>query len=358
MTFNTFDDASSDSNIYFTILMIPVFSALVVGLAAICAKLTRKSLEDLAESNCHLDYKDRDARITAGVLAYMIDTLHSSQEPHVEIADEGQVVAIVPHRTGWESFLVGAKFLIKSNEEDTKSRAPWWYATDVLGHKDFCEKMQCIIVKADAKKGPNGERANQAAIDEGNEKIRSKENLYVYPTGNWAKLGQPEPPMIFNGAAEHAIDNNIPMPVVRLDGFKSLTNSFFSEKTRNSSFYRTVISGLIPNDVRLRVCPKIDFHLKEENQHLSREEKIRGINATLYAYARYTKDLSEAELQEIDREVAEGRHLESYDNRAKRFQLSRTIKKATQELEELREEAKKIESKTDEAMQTTVAGLM
>lgn len=361
MTYNTFDDASSDSNIYFTILMIPVFSALVIGLAAACGKFARAKFDDLAESNCDLDYKDREARITAGVLGFIMHTLHTKQEPHTEIAEPGQIVVVLDHNTVIDSFLVGDLFRFKTHENDTKARAPWWYATDIFGQKDFLEKMQCIPVKANAKRGPNGERANQAAIDEGNRHIRNGDDLFIYPTGNWADVDEnAERFMIRDGAAEHAIDNNKPLWVLRLSGLTSLTHSFFSESTRNAKWYRALATAILPNDAKVHVLSKIEVHLKEENQHLGREALIRLINAELDC-ARLTPPgkFTDANIQGINRDIAAGKHLDIYDNRAMRDKISRNIKNLTKELEALREEGKQLESTTDkEAMLTITAASM
>lgn len=91
------DDSVSSA---YTILL------LLAALAAVTYAIAR-----FAESNNRLNYENRFARIIAGLLLVMTRMMHT-KSGDLEITNaekESKLIAVGPHRTGWEAVVLASK---------------------------------------------------------------------------------------------------------------------------------------------------------------------------------------------------------------------------------------------------------
>lgn len=311
--------AESESSAYTTLFLL---SGLAVATYA---------LAKLAESSNRLNYESSFARIIAGFLILIMNMLHT-RSGDLEITNtENKLIAIGPHRTSWEAFVVASKI---------KGTPPRFFATDsfnsVPGVASFMKMFKAIPVEANATKGDNGRSSNVSALEHASKTLTEKGCVALFPQGNFAKLGE-EPPRVYTGAAKLALMNKVPIHVIRLDGFWCLQNVLIPQFIRNSAYYRAFLSGLHMNNVRTTLCCDIDFHLKPESALLSDEEKTEEICAQLYAYYRHTQELTVEQIGAIKTEISEKTHLLIWNNKVKQDKLGKqllNVKKEGAELEE------------------------
>ncbi|WP_058533722.1 lysophospholipid acyltransferase family protein [Legionella saoudiensis] len=283
------------------------------------------------ESNNRLRYEDRFARIIAGILILVMRMLHT-RSGDLEITNaEKQVLAIGPHRTGWEAIAVASKM---------EGTPPRFFATTNFDSiplvSSFLRKFKTIPVDAQATRGENGRSANADALDKASKVLNENGCVALFPQGNFARLGE-DPPRVYAGAAKLALDNKVPIQVIRLDGFWSLQNPLIPMFIRNSASYRAFLSFFHMNNVRATLCCTIDFHLKPENENLSDEEKIDEICAQLYAFYRHTDELTTEQIKAIKPEIEKKTHLLIWHNKVAQDGLKKqltNLKKEEAELEE------------------------
>jgi 1-acyl-sn-glycerol-3-phosphate acyltransferase len=283
------------------------------------------TLARVAESNNRLNLDNRFARIIAGALVFIMNAMHTNNGD-LEIATENKLIAMGPHRTGWEAIAVASKM---------KGTAPRFFATDafnaVPGIASFLKMFKVIPVESKPMKNDSGRSANAKALDEASNILKDNGCVAMFPQGNFARLGQ-ESPIIYPGAAKLALSNKIPIQVIRLDGFWSLQNPIIPIFIRNNAYYRSFLSMLLHmNNVRVQLCCEIDFHLLPENDHLSEEEKTENICAQLYAYYRRTEELSVEEVDSIKTEIADGTHLLIWKNKVQQEDLKKQLTNAKSE---------------------------
>ena len=145
--------------------------------------------------------------------------------------------------------------------------------------------------------------------------LQNKGCVAIFPQGNFSRIGE-SPRRIYDGTAKIAIHNQVPIEVIRLDGFWCLQNPLIPLFIKNNLFYRAFISFFHMNNVSVHQCEIIDFHLKPENQHLSEQEKIDEINARMYAYYRHTEELSPLQIKAISElEISQKKHCLFWKNK-------------------------------------------
>lgn len=296
---------------------------LLTGLAIVTYALAR-----LAESNNRLNLDNRFARILAGLLVFIANTLHTKKDDLEIVNPEKTLIAIGPHRTGWEAIVVASKIT---------GTAPRFFATDaynsIPGVSSFLKLFKVIPVQSDRKKD-NGRSANAKALEDASKILNENGCVAMFPQGNFSRLGQ-ESPRIYPGVANLALSNKIPIQVIRLDGFFSLQNPIIPLFIRNSATYRSFLSALHLNNVSVKLCCEIDFHLKSENKHLSEEKKIEAICAQLYAYYRRTEELTDEEVESIKTEIADGTHILIWRNKVQQDDLKKQLTNAKVEGDKL-----------------------
>lgn len=312
------DSQNDDSSSAFTTLF------LLTGLAVAVYAIVR-----VAEANNRLNYESRTARIIAGFLVLMMRLMHT-KSGDLELEEPAKsIIALGPHRTGWEAVAVAAKM---------KKEPPRFFATtaynSIPGVGPFLEKFKAIPVDAHATKGDKGQSANAGALEQASKALSENGCVAIFPQGNFAKLGQ-EPPRVYAGAARLSIQNSVPIHVFRIDGFWSLENPLIPLFIRNNSYYRAFFSAFHMNNIRVKFCRVIDFHLKPENKNLSEEEKIDGICAQLYAYYRHTPELTDKQVEKIELEIEKKTHLLIWKNKVKQDELGKQLQTLKKEAEEL-----------------------
>ncbi|MFJ1266943.1 lysophospholipid acyltransferase family protein [Legionella lytica] len=289
-----------------------VLFTLLVGLATTLYLITR------AMSQNRLAYKDPSARLIAGSLTMMMNTLHTTKGD-LEIKDAGgQVLAIGPHRTGLVDAAVTASKIIGT--------PPRFFATDAFnvlpGVGAFMKMFKTIPVVEKAKR-TTGQSANSGVIELGCEALDNKDCVALFPQGNIAKLGQ-DPHPVYAGAAKMAVKSNVPIQVIRLDGFgfeKSLLPTFII----NNTMYRAMFSLFSIRNITATRCCVIDFHMQPENKHLTDEEKIDEICAQMYAYFRESKDLTPQQIKKIDTDIESKKHLLIWGNKKAQEEAKKTL---------------------------------
>lgn len=313
------------------------------------------------ESKNRFHYEDPAARMMAGFLT-LIAWYHTVNQD-LKIDGKGKLYGCGPHRTKIDA-LGAAK-----NFKDTPLRI---FATDgfnyIPGVERFLTMFQVIPVKANAPK-INGQSANAQALVQASEILKKKGCVFMFPQGGFSRVGE-EALKIFDGIIELAMMNQIPIEVLRIDGFPSLKNGL-PRSIINNTLYRVFGTALLPNKIRTKECGPLDFHLRSENAHLSDEEKKRELRAQLYAYYRHTQDLTDQQIEVIKTEIEAGTHLEIWDNKVKQYDIEKqltALKKATpanqhsmwnpkakqveleKQLKELKEEAMRLGEATLKAM--------
>ncbi len=294
LTYNSDADSSSSSNNLLFFLFFATISIFAIA--------------RLAESSNRLNYESRSTRIIAGLLLFFTRMMHVKNE-NLEIPDAKKtLITVGPHRTGWEPFALASEM---------KGTAPQFLATDAFnfipGIPQFMKMFKAIPVKINRIKTESGKSANSSAIEQASKVLSDDGCVALFPQGNFSRIDQ-APPIVYPGAARIALKNNIPILVVRLDGFWSLQNPIIPLCIRNSISYRAFFSLLHMNNISVTLCSVIDFHLRPENAHLTDEEKIEEICAELYAYYRHTEDLTKEEIHSIKTEISHKTHLLTWNN--------------------------------------------
>lgn len=297
---NSNSEADSGSSAY-TLLF------LLSGLAVATYSLAR-----YAESQNKLDYDSRLMRIVAGFLLIMTNLLYSKKSDLVISTKNGALVASGPHQLGLVDALALASIL--------DGPPPRFLATTKYNIIPLVESVlnafKAILVappttEDNKEKKPS---ANTNLLKDVAQVLKDKGCVALFPQGNFAKIGQ-EPHRIYDGVANMAIDNDMPVHVVRLDGFWGIHNSLVPLFIRNNPYYRSLISALHMHDIRPTLCCVIDLHLQPENKDLPRREKMDRICAILYAYYRQSNDLTKDQIKAID--VTSNQHLLIWQNKLK-----------------------------------------
>lgn len=269
--------------------------------------------QQLLERTNRLNYPDRTTRTLAGFIRFFMMLLHTQSAP-LALPEEAALLAAGPHRTGMDGIALGVRL-------EGKPPRPW--ATNLYnripGVGRFLNQFGVIFVDDVGKaKGHVTVDPVTSAV----EVVNKGGRFAAFPQGNLCYEGQESHP-IFDGMAKVAIQTGKPIYAIRLDGFWSVSTRWIPLSIRNSSLYRLFGTLIVPNNIRPTHCHTIDWHLREENKNQPEAEKIRQINAVLYAYFRHTGELSPAQIDRIKLEIESGKHLEIWDNRFKRFSLQR-----------------------------------
>lgn len=291
----------------------------------------KKAISAAKEYN-RLDLDDESAKAIAGFLQAYMHTFHTTKDTLPLPEDEAAIIAVGPHKTGAvDAFSFAA---------NVKGKTPRFFATNTFfqtplvggGIKWFMTKFNVIVV--DFGKQTEGKvNARQAVLDAGNKALEEKGRVAVFPQGNFAYIGK-EAPIVYSGTARMAIKNGLPIHLVRLDGFKSLENGW-PVFVRNNSIYRALGTLFHRNNIKTNLCWAIDVHLRGGNQFLSEEEKIRLINAEMYAFFRHIEELTPARIEKIKSEIALGLHLKVWDNRFGKYSLEKQLAKLDSEFSAL-----------------------
>lgn len=299
-----------------------IFGCVLVGMSFL---MLGYSLVRYAEKNNRLDYAERLTRITSGFLRLLMLALHTTDDA-VQLPDSGaSLIALGPHRTGWESILFGSKI---------KGEPPRFLATDAFGNipgmTGFMRMFKVIPVKANPSKDSRNTQALEAATAALNEAGR----VALFPQGNFSYLGQ-APRRIYDGVAKLAITTKTPIHVIRLDGFWSIYNPLIPKFIRNNLSYRAFLSFFHMNNVKTNLCCIIDFHLQPQNESLSVTEKVNEINAQLYAFFRHTEELTPHQIANINKEIAAGEHRPIWENKLRQYCLEKELQASCDEGKEL-----------------------
>jgi 1-acyl-sn-glycerol-3-phosphate acyltransferase len=283
------------------------------------------SMLKVHEYSQRLEYEDTLTRYTAGVLQLVARTFHMNNTDSPDITSEGKnLFAIVPHRTSWEGIAVAAN--MRGNPPQFLVNTSF---NNIPGVESFLKLVKAIPVEDKARRTTDGRAANLGAVEAAIKALENNGSVAIFPQGGFARIGEP-PKRIFSGTARIAIETNTPIRVIRLDGFWSLENSLISQSIRNNRYYRFFFSTLHPNRVRTTECFKIDFHLA--NPGLSLDEKIFELNAQLYAFAKYTKELSKDDLENIKTEIAQGEHREIWQEKCLQYEKQKNAAPETNKI--------------------------
>jgi len=284
------------------------------------------TLARYAEAQNRLNYDNHFARIIAGCLVLITRMLHSRKDDFEINTEHGALLAIGPHRTGLLDALAVATRL--------KGNPPRFFATDLYnkipGVAAVLAMFHVIPVEAHAKKDADGRSANAVTLERASDALKKEHCIAIFPQGNFARIGY-KPPRVYQGIAKLALENNVPIQVIRLDGFWSLQNPLFPVSVRNNAYYRAILYALHMNNIRPTLCCIIDFHLKPEHGNMSENEKIEEICAQLYAYFRHTKELIRSQINTVATEISSKEHLEIW---RKKIQIDGLEKQLNQLLSE------------------------
>ena len=321
-------------------------------------RVGKKAITEAKRYNRLDDLDDDSSEVFAGFLQAYMHTFHTTKDTLQLPEDEAAIIAAGPHKTG----AVDAFSLVAN----IKGATPRFLATNTFFQmplvggviKWFMDKFKVIVVDF-SQKTDGKVNARQAVLDAGNKALAEKRRVAVFPQGNFAYIGK-EPPIVFSGAANMAIHNGLPIHVVRLDGYKSLQNGWIPLLLRNDPRYRAMATLFHRNNVTTNLCWVIDVHLRDSNKFLPLDEKIRLINAEMFAFFRNTKDVSPAQIDKIKDQIALGLHLKVWDNRFGKFKLEKQLTKLDGEFKALEGQIArrtKIEEKDgdEEALQSQLA---
>ncbi|MDF1828108.1 MAG: 1-acyl-sn-glycerol-3-phosphate acyltransferase [Legionellaceae bacterium] len=286
------------------------------------------------ESQDKLGYETRSARMISGFLQLTMHLWHTTG-PEVEITSEsGCLIALGPHRASLDAFGFASKIKLHG------TTPPQFFATDVFnvipGVTSLFDMFKVITIKAKAPKDEQGRSGNAAALDEASRILQNHGCVAVFPQGNFARIGQ-KPPRIYNGTANLAITNKLPIHVIRLDGFWSLKNPVIPLFIRNNTFYRAFFALFHMNRVRVNLCDVIDVHLQAEHENSSHEEKIEAINARLYACYRQTEELTPEKIDKLKPTLSDTIHLSIWRNKLEHHELTKKLTKVEAEASALEE---------------------
>jgi 1-acyl-sn-glycerol-3-phosphate acyltransferase len=258
------------------------------------------------------------AKKTAGFIMLFMNFLHMSHD-NQEIKDpKKSIVAAGPHRSSLDGPAIASRI---------KGLTPRFFVTNgfdrIPGVKRFLDIFQVIKV--------NFGGDTYESLREGAKILKQDGCVVMLPEGDFRTE---DPLRIQSGAGKLAVadiegvENPEPamIQVIRLDGFNSLKNPFLPVFLRDSGIYRAFLMALHTNNIHLTCCRVIDFHLKEENAHLSTEEKKFEINAQLYAYFRHFQSLTPKEIEAIDIEIEHGTHRLIWQNKLERDAIPKKLK--------------------------------
>lgn len=270
-----------------------------------------------------LAYDSFFTRYTAGVLQLIYRTAHMNELSSTEIEIKGRtLLAIVPHRTGWEGILVACSI---------KGIPPQFLATTSFnkypGVARFLKMFKTIPVDF-SKKTVSGEvKKTNNAVEAAVDVLDNDGCVAVFPQGGFSRKGQ-SPLRVYSGTARMAMETKPPIPikVVRLDGFSSLDNSWLPESIRNSVAYRFLFSAGYPNDVSVRECHEIDWHITHPDA--LEDEKIFEINAQLYAFAKNTDDMTRDDIAEVKAQIERGDHRVVWRERLQEYEAHKAASNA------------------------------
>lgn len=305
-------------------------------LALVGITLATYTMARFFEAQDKLGYETRSARIISGFLQLTMHLWHTTG-PDVEITSEsGCLIALGPHRASLDAFAFASK--IKLNGVTP----PQFFATDdfnaIPGVASLMKMFKVITIKAKAPKDKQGRSANAEALDEASRILQHNGCVAVFPQGNFSRIGQ-RPPRIYNGTANLAVTNKLPIHVMRLDGFWSLNNPVIPVFMRNNTFYRAFFSLFHMNRVRVNLCDVIDVHLQPAYANSSHEEKIEAINARLYACYRQTEELTPEKINTLKSTFSENIHMSIWRNRVKHDALIKELTQVEAETSELEKRA-------------------
>lgn len=292
------------------------------------------------ESQNQLNYDSRAARVTAGFLLVLTRMLHTRDTDYqLEVTDK-TIIAIGPHRTGWEALVVASKI---------KGNPPHFLATDsfnaIPGISALMKMFKVIPVKSKPITTEEGRPARGDALIKATEILNKNGCVAIFPQGKFARIGE-DAPKVHIGTAKLAIANNTPIVVLRLDGFWSLQNPLIPKFLRNNMYYRAFGSYFFHMDnVKVSEVHRITYHLEEENIDLPEQDKINEICAQLHACFRHTEDLNDNQISKvITDEISSRRHFSIWKKNEEIVALEKelAIKKA---------ERAKLEDVTDKGME-------
>jgi 1-acyl-sn-glycerol-3-phosphate acyltransferase len=309
------DDSDGFSQLYFLLLTIIAFMIFLYTLARYLEQYNR------------LEYEDRFTRIFAGFIARIVGVFHSSRE-FIPLPDgEPNLVVAGPHRTG-----VSDALALFSN---MKGEPPRFFATTgfngLPGVQSLMRRFKVIPVDFSNKGKSNVLKLAGEVLDQDG-------RVVLFPQGNIAYEGK-KPHIVYNGAAKMAIDKDISIHVVRLDGYTSIKDPlmFFF---RDNRYYRAFLSFFChPNNIKTNLCWEVDVHLRDENVHLPMDEKIKLINAEIYAFYRHTEELEPEQIEMIKDQVRQGEHLAIWENRIEQYIVEKKLKNLEADYEHLDEES-------------------
>jgi len=275
-----------------------------------------------AESRNRLHYDSRFSRILSGFIRMSVNTWHT-KEDDVEITDtEGKILAIGPHRTG----IVDASVVTSK----MKGTPPSFLVTDAYNHIPGVSSIIRLLKGIPVKAIKDPKSSGDGVLEQAGKVLDENGCVAIFPQGNFAKLGQ-EPPRIYEGAARLALSRRAPIHVIRLDGFWSIDNPLLPVFIRNNSYYRSMLSALHMNSVRVTKCDVIDFHLKNEGDQNDEKKIINEICAELYAYFRHTNELTARQIPVVKREISDKTHLTIWASKVEQGVLKKQLDAAAKE---------------------------
>ncbi len=295
------------------------FFILLTGLAL----ATAYAIAKLGESDNKIEYKNPTARMLSRVITYIAHLLHT-KSGDIEIASKGALITAGPHLTALDAFVIATKI---------KGPPPQFLATDMFdsipGVAALLDTFEVVRIRAKAK-SQDGKSANAKALDEASQILKKEGCIVMFPHGNFAQIDKEAPP-IYRGAPTLAVENGVPIEVIRIDGFWCLKNSLLPTWLRNRQEYRAFGALFHMNNIRVTHCCVIDFHLRPENAHMSKADLITEISAQLYAYYKYTGDLTPNQIDCIKTEISSKTHLTIWQKRVERDELGKRIGQIKQE---------------------------
>lgn len=325
----------------------------VTVLAVVSLALTR-----IAYVNNRLDYDSVITRTMAGFLKMYVNLWHAEPE---DLKINARIVAFGVHNSAIEVIAAATQIKGEPTGEYVRRlpfmspqpvyKAPPLHAVvtnrfDKPGLKQFLDRFEVIRVDFSAdKKTPRAPGELPPSVQKAGEVLDEKPDscVLVCPQGDFAYEDlndkDNEVPRIFNGTALLALHKNEAIQVVRGDGLWSLQNPWIPHFIKNTLLYHAFGTVMHPNNIRTIAPWVIDFHLKPENAHLSREEKIFEINAQLYAFFRH-RELTPEEVKNIHREIESGTHRLIWQNRLDREAIKKELKGLNADNAKLAKESK------------------
>ena len=327
-----FDPAEQDSNAFiFPMWIFYTFTAFL---------MMAYMLVRYAEKSNRLEFEDRLTNIIAGFLTLIVKTFHSKDETLALPAEEPALLALGPHRTGWEGVAVATKM---------EGKPPRFLATTSYnkypGVASFMKRVKVLPVEfLPPEKRVKG-KANSNAEEMAIAALKDKSRVALFPQGNFHYLNS-EAPMIYPGVARMAIKSQTPIHVIRLDGVWSIHNQYIPQFIRNHAIYRAFFSSMHMNNLSANLCRIIDFHVQPEAEEMKEADIIREISAQLYAYFKHEQELTPEQIANIEHEISSGQHLVIWDNKYGQYTTDKKLKA-------LKEEGKLLESESVKALDAT-----